>query len=129
MHSFGNLDMLVQTGDADRRRHAKPRGAPWLSLTRVESTMSDQKRTGTFASRVLARRPELRKQVLESSGFQNWVKSHSTVVVDGTRFYVVGGDMLRDEDEMILNWSRREGLIDQRTIERLQSEEPSDYTS
>src|ERR1700724_3547677 len=98
MPSLSNLDMLAQTGDMDcRRRHAEPYEASWLSFTRVESTMSDQERTGTFASRLLARRPELRQQALESSGFQNWVKSHSTVVVDGTRFYVVGGDMLRDE--------------------------------
>ena len=89
--------------------------------------MSEPERTGTFASRVLARHPELRKQALGSDSFQKWLKACSTVEVDGTQFYVVGGDMLRDHDEMILNWSRKQGLIDQQTIERLQSEEPSDH--
>ena len=89
--------------------------------------MSEQERTGTFASRVLARHPELRKQAMGSDSFQKWLKAYSTVEVDGTQFYVVGGDMLRDHDEMILNWSRKQGLIDQQTIERLQSEEPSDH--
>jgi hypothetical protein len=94
---------------------------------RIEAAMSEPERTGTFASRVLARHPELRKQAMGSDSFQKWLKAYSTVEVDGTQFYVVGGDMLRDHDEMILNWSRKQGLIDQQTIERLQSEEPSDH--
>jgi hypothetical protein len=100
---------------------------PGCHPRRIEAAMSEPERTGTFASRVLARHPELRKQALGSDSFQKWLKAYSTVEVDGTQFYVVGGDMLRDHDEMILNWSRKQGLIDQQTIERLQSEEPSDH--
>jgi hypothetical protein len=79
---------------------------------------------GTFASRVLSRHPELRKRAAQSNDFKKWIDSYKQVDVDGQQLYVVGGDMLRDLDEMLLNWSRRHGHIDQQTIERLQSEEP-----
>jgi hypothetical protein len=120
--------MLAQNVETDRRSwQARRHAAPRLPPRRIEAAMSEQERTGTFASRVLARHPELRKRALESDDFQKWLKSYATVDVDGTQFYVMGGDMLRDQDEMMLNWIRRQGLIDQKAIERLQSEEPSDH--
>jgi hypothetical protein len=89
--------------------------------------MGQPDRSRTFASRVLASVAQLREKVLGSRDFQEWLKSHKDVIVDGQRYFLVGGDMLRDEDEMILTWSRRQGLIDQATIDRLHSEESSDY--
>ncbi len=88
--------------------------------------MSEPDRSATFASRLLAQLPAIRKQAQGSPDFQSWLKTHRSVVVDGAPFYVVGGDMLRDEDEMIVSWARRHGLVDQATVARLQAEDDTD---
>lgn len=103
-------------------------GHPFSAAFFACVTMNEPDRSGTFASRVLARLPEIRKQALGSPDFQSWLKTHRSVVVDGAPFYVVGGDMLRDQDEMIVSWARRQGLVDQPTIARLQAEEDTDRT-
>jgi len=84
---------------------------------------SEKDQNTSFAARVLERRPAVREQVLNSSEFQAWLRPYKTVVIDGTKFYIVGGDMLRDFDEMILDWARDRGLIDQRTIDELHRSE------
>ena len=58
----------------------------------------------SFAARVLAWLPTVREKTLNDSEFQAWLRPYETVVIDGTKFYVVGGDTLRDIDQMILDW-------------------------
>ena len=82
----------------------------------------------SFATRALAELPDLRQQVSASTEFRGWLDGHKRLVVDGTRFYVVGGDMLKDEDEMILTWARQHNLIDPETFARLQAKEPAERT-
>jgi hypothetical protein len=84
--------------------------------------MADQEKSGTLAAHILAELPSIREQAQASRDFRNWLETHKAVDVDGTRFYVVGGDMLKDDDEMIFSWARRTGILDQQTIERLQAQ-------
>ena len=77
----------------------------------------------SFATRFFRRRPELLGQILGSAEFAAWLGRHKTVVVDGTTYFVVGGDMLRDRDEMALTWARRSGAVSEEEIDRTQLEE------
>jgi hypothetical protein len=63
------------------------------------------------AAQFLKRRPEIRQEVTAREDFQRWRSGFRTVVVDGVQYYVMGGDMLRDEDELILEWARRSGIV------------------
>jgi len=65
---------------------------------------SDKDQNKSFAARVLAWVPAVREKALNSSEFQAWLRPYETVVIDGTKFYIVGGDTLRDIDQMILDW-------------------------
>jgi hypothetical protein len=82
-----------------------------------------QPHSTSFAARFLQRRPELRAKVLASSDFQAWRSQFKTVVVDGVTYYVVGGDMLKDEDELILEWARRSGMVSEDAIIQQHREE------
>jgi hypothetical protein len=84
---------------------------------------SEKGQNASFATRVLTRLPEIREKALSSSEFEAWLRPYKTVVIDGTKFYIVGGDMLRDLDEMILSWARKLGLVDQRTIDEFHRSE------
>ena len=53
---------------------------------------------------MLAWLPAVREKALNSSEFQAWLRPYKTVVIDGKKFYIVGGDTLRDIDQMILDW-------------------------
>lgn len=77
----------------------------------------------TFASRFLARDPELRRRVESSPDFVAWRDRFKKVVIDGVEYCVVGGDMLRDADEMMLDWARQSGMVGQVEIDRMQREE------
>jgi len=83
--------------------------------------MSERQEPGTFASRALAQFPGLRERVKRSPEFSKWLSSYRQVSIDNEYFYVVGGDMLKDEDEMILIWARQNKLVDSSAIEMLQS--------
>ncbi|SNS21039.1 hypothetical protein SAMN06893096_102518 [Geodermatophilus pulveris] len=61
----------------------------------------------TAEARWLQRRPGLRADVLASAEFQQWRDRLRTVVVDGATYYVRGGDSLRDEDQVVVEWIRR----------------------
>jgi hypothetical protein len=79
----------------------------------------------SFAARFLRQAPGIRDRVLASHEFTEWLKPSKSVVIDGNKFYIVGGDMLKDEDEMILNWARKQGLVDQETLDRFYQAEES----
>ena len=67
---------------------------------------------------VLDRYPRIRKVVSESIDFIVWRDSLPSVVVDNERFYIRGGDMLRDEDQIIFEWARRHDILPDSLIER-----------
>jgi hypothetical protein len=73
----------------------------------------------TDAARVLDCYPDIRKAVVESSAFTAWLGSLTSVEVDGEKLYLRGGDMLRDQDQVIFEWARRSGLLTEAAVARV----------
>lgn len=71
----------------------------------------------TFERTLLDRRPEVRDEVVKSEAFQNWKRQMRTVDIAGTRFYVRGGDMLQDENQVALDWAYQRGLLSEADVE------------
>ncbi len=65
----------------------------------------------TFEGEFLDGHSDVRKKVTRSKGFREWKKQLPTIVVDDVKYYIRGGDMLKDEDQIIYEWARRSGLI------------------
>jgi hypothetical protein len=65
----------------------------------------------TFESTVLDRYPGVRAAVSQSQDFQAWKAALPTLVVDDVTFYIRGGDMLKDEDQVIFEWAYNNGLL------------------
>ena len=74
----------------------------------------------SFAGRFLRKQTELRNRVLKSAEFKEWFGGFKHLDIDGERLYVCGGDMLKDQDELILEWARREHLVSEEEINRCQ---------
>lgn len=72
--------------------------------------MSDQS-DKTWESRILDRHAGVREAVLGSKDFHEWKDQLPSVVVDGIRYYIRGGDMLMDEDQLIFEWALRAKLL------------------
>ncbi len=70
------------------------------------------------ATRVLDHYPEIRTTVAGSPEFGAWISSLSQIEVDGETLYVRGGDMLRDRDQIILEWARRNNLLTGEAVAR-----------
>lgn len=66
--------------------------------------MEDDK---TVEARFLEQNPHIRPAVAQSEEFRAWQRSLPTVDIDQEKFYVRGGDQLKDEDQIILEWARR----------------------
>lgn len=79
--------------------------------------MSEPNET-TFATRFLDHHPEVRTAVSNSEDFVTWRDKFPSVIVDGVKYYVRGGDMLQEEDELIFEWARQSGLITEDSINR-----------
>jgi hypothetical protein len=75
--------------------------------------MSD-KDDKSWESRILERDPGVREAVLASNDFHAWKDLLPSVFVDDVRYYIRGGDMLRDEDQLIFEWAVRTGLLPER---------------
>jgi hypothetical protein len=60
---------------------------------------------------VLERLPGLRRTVVESTAFTEWCKSLTALEVDGETLYLRAGDSLRDREQIIFEWARRNGLL------------------
>jgi hypothetical protein len=73
-------------------------------------------RETTTERRVLNRYPEVRQAVLASAAFVDWRSGLHTFDVDGQTLFVRGGDMLRDEDQVIFEWARRNGLLSDEAV-------------
>lgn len=81
----------------------------------------------TFAAKVLAGLPELRARADASEAFQRWRDGHKSYNDGETTFWLVGGDQSRDNDEMMLDWARLEGLVDAAALARFAADEPEVY--
>jgi len=53
------------------------------------------------------RRSETHREVSSLPEFRQWLDSLPQVVVDDVRYYVRGGDMLKDSDEVLWEWARK----------------------
>jgi hypothetical protein len=47
-----------------------------------------------------------------------WKNTLRALEIDGETLYVRGGDMLRDEDQLIVEWARKQGLLSDEEIAR-----------
>lgn len=72
--------------------------------------MSEQSEQ-TFETQFLNKHPSLREVVIEDENFRSWRDKLATVIVDDVKYYIRGGDMLRDEEQIIFEWAHRAGLI------------------
>jgi hypothetical protein len=57
--------------------------------------------------RLLDQHPAIRDLVGSLPGFLKWRDSLPRVVVDGETFWVLGGDQLKDHDQITVEWIRR----------------------
>lgn len=64
----------------------------------------------TIEGALLDQHPDVRARVLASPEFQAWKASLPSVVVDEVRYYIRGGDILRDLDQVVFEWAHRSGL-------------------
>lgn len=53
------------------------------------------------------RHPQVKETVSSLSDFQRWMKDLPEVVVDDVKYYIRGGDMLKDADEVMWEWARK----------------------
>ena len=53
------------------------------------------------------RHPDVKETVCSLSDFQKWKKSLPEIEVDDVKYYIRGGDMLKDADEVIWEWARK----------------------
>ena len=83
--------------------------------------MSDENEK-TFEGRVLDRNPDVRTAVMDSENFQTWKDQLQSVVVDSVTYYIRGGDMLKDLDQIIFEWARQSGLLSEDRISEKDSE-------
>jgi len=77
----------------------------------------------TAETRVLNRYPDIRDRVAVAPEFVAWRRSLRAVVIDGETLYVRGGDMLRDEDQVIFEWARKNGLLTDSAIQTALTDE------
>jgi hypothetical protein len=59
-----------------------------------------------FASRLLDAHPGIREHVRGLPAFAAWKDTLKTIEVDGECLFVIGGDQLKDDDEIIVEWVR-----------------------
>lgn len=57
--------------------------------------------------RASLRHPEVKEAVCSLTEFQEWMEGLPEVVVDEVKYYVRGGDMLKDSDEVLWEWVRK----------------------
>lgn len=64
----------------------------------------------------------LYEKVAADADFGEWRARQRTVKVDGRLFYLVGGDRLADESELMLNWAVERRLADATAVAAAQRE-------
>ena len=58
-------------------------------------------------SQLSQRHPEVKDTITSLPEFQEWVESLPRVVVDDVLYFVRGGDMLKDADQVLWEWIRK----------------------
>ena len=48
---------------------------------------------------------------MQSAAYQEWKHSLRSIVIDGELLYLPGGDVPRDEDQLIYSWALSHGLL------------------
>lgn len=94
-----------------------PEGRAALRRPEVEGGPSSEDRASKRAredeanlsneGRASLRHPEVKEEVCSLTEFQEWFQSLPEVVVDEVKYYVRGGDMLKDTDEVLWEWARK----------------------
>ena len=80
----------------------------------------------TFEGRVLDSYPEIRERISNSREFAAWRDDLPALEIDDEKLYIRGGDMLRDEDQIMFEWARRHGLLSDVEIARASRAEGGD---
>lgn len=73
----------------------------------------------TLEGYFLDRHPEIRTKVIHNLNFQEWKGKLRKVKIDNELFYVRGGDMLHDYDQIIFEWAFNQGMITKEQASRL----------
>ncbi len=53
------------------------------------------------------RHPGIKNAVSALPEFKQWIEGLAEVTVDDIKYYIRGGDMLKDADEVVWEWTRR----------------------
>lgn len=61
----------------------------------------------TSERRLLEENPGIRELIESLPEFRAWRDARPMVDVDGEIFWVVGGDQLKDNDQIIVEWARQ----------------------
>lgn len=112
---------------ATRLQAAPLSGSLGAALRAWQETVMPDERSGTFAERVLARLPAVRQQIQSSPEFAAWRDSHRSFDDGTTKLFLVGGDLGKDEEELMLDWARRNGLIDEQMLADAAAKEKSEF--
>jgi hypothetical protein len=70
----------------------------------------------TFEARILDQHPEMREDLSKSEEFLAWRNSLPSVVIDEEKLYIRGGDMLKDEDQIMFEWARKHGVLPDESV-------------
>jgi hypothetical protein len=65
----------------------------------------------TVEARILDQHPDIREALSKSEEFLLWRNSLPSVVIDEEKLYIRGGDMLKDEDQIMFEWARKHGVL------------------
>ena len=69
--------------------------------------MANEERGQTTEAQLLTEHPGVREEVDSLPEFVEWRDSLRVVEIDGETLYVVGGDQLKDHDQVVVEWVRR----------------------
>lgn len=68
-------------------------------------------------------------RVRNDPGFVAWRNSHPKLDLDGRTLFVRGGDQPADEDQLILEWAVRTGLVSGKALRELSRRGPEESGS
>jgi hypothetical protein len=67
--------------------------------------------------RFLDAHSDIRERALSSPEFASWKARLRSVVIDGEKLYIRGGDMFSNEEQILFEWAWEQGLITQRMLD------------
>jgi hypothetical protein len=72
----------------------------------------------SYEANILDRFPDLRKAAQESAEYAAWRDGLPFIEIDGEILFIRGGDMLRDEDQIMFEWVRKQGWLPEELIDQ-----------